>query len=48
MKSVILVAVSHYLQCGCLTGCSWPYEMYTDVPVDHVAQTLIYVAAAYC
>jgi hypothetical protein len=43
---VSLVAVSHLLQCGCLTCSSWgswQYEMYTDVPLCHMTQTLIYI-----
>jgi len=31
-----------------VTGCSWQYEMYTDVPLCHVTQTLIYTAAVCC
>jgi hypothetical protein len=43
MNCVSLVAVSQLLQCGCVTCCSWQYEMYTDVPLCHRTQTLIYV-----
>jgi len=43
-----LVAVSQILQCGWVISCSWPYEMYTDVPVGHVTQILIYMAAVCC
>jgi len=32
----------------CVTGCSWQYEMYTDVPLCHMTQTLIYMAALCC
>jgi hypothetical protein len=43
---VSLVAVSQFLQCCCLTCCSWPYEKYTDIHMGHMTQTLIYMAAA--
>jgi len=48
MKLVLLVAVSQFLQCGGLTCCSWSYEMYTDVPVGHMTQTLTHLASACC
>jgi hypothetical protein len=38
---VSVVAVSQLLQCGSVTGCSGQYEMYTDVPLCHMTQTLI-------
>jgi len=28
--------------------CDWQYEMYTDVPLCHMTQTVIYMAAVCC
>jgi len=42
------VEVSQLLQCGCVTCCSWHYEMYIDVPLCHMTETLIYIAAVCC
>jgi len=36
----VLVQLLHY---GCVTCCSWQYEMYTDVPWCHMTQTVIYI-----
>jgi hypothetical protein len=48
MNHFSLVAVSQLLQCGCVTCCSWQFEMNADVPLCHMTQTLIYMAAACC
>ena len=48
MDYVSLVDVSQLLQCCCVTDCSRQYEMYTDVPLCHMTQTLIYMAAVCC
>ena len=46
---ISLFDVSQLLQCGCVTCCSWQYEMYTDVPLCHMTQTVIYIyMAAVC
>ena len=42
--TVNLVFVSQLMQCGCVTGCSWQYEMFTDLPLCHMTQTLIYMS----
>jgi len=48
LDSVSLFFISQLLQCGCVTCCSWQYEMYTDVPLCHMAQIFIYMASVYC
>jgi hypothetical protein len=42
---VTLIDVSQLPQCGCLTCSGWMDEMYTDVPMCHMTQTLVYMAA---